>query len=408
MSIFSQPDYLLFIVVSTVIDLVVAIAILFFRLPPSLQAILPASVRKLISPRLTMGRCIFAAGLTGAVWLIKSIVAFVALDLSVFAIITLAYVHIVISLPLLGVLVLRSGSVEIDGVGTRARATALVRTCALLALLGLPVGVYASFIEPNTIVLERTHVALPGERAGDDLITIAVLSDVQTDRMTEKHLELTERVMALAPDIIIIPGDFYEPSAGLDGHDWDDFENQEHRFRAFLKGLAAPGGVYFIEGNCELQYDARSMLEGTDVVLLDDATTTIKYGDRKILLAGAGYELQSDRGRAFRETLLDDIESNDDAIVLLVSHVPDSILHLPPDARIDLTIAGHTHGGQVQVPGYGPIFTASDVPRDIAAGGLSEFRGNRIYVSRGVGLERGQAPALRLFCPPEISLITLQ
>lgn len=84
---------------------------------------------------------------------------------------------------------------------------------------------------------------------------------------------------------------------------------------------------------------------------------------------------------------------------------PDAIYDLKPSSRIDLVVAGHTHGGQVVVPGFGPLITLSHVPRHIAAGGLHEMDGNRIYVSRGAGSEQGQAPRLRLFCPPEVSIL---
>jgi uncharacterized protein len=71
-------------------------------------------------------------------------------------------------------------------------------------------------------------------------------------------------------------------------------------------------------------------------------------------------------------------------------------------------VAGHTHGGQVQLPIVGPPSIASRVPREVGAGGLHELDGRRIYVSRGVGVERGQAPLLRFGAVPEVSLITLR
>ena len=58
--------------------------------------------------------------------------------------------------------------------------------------------------------------------------------------------------------------------------------------------------------------------------------------------------------------------------------------------------------------GFGPLVTMSDVPRDVARGGLHEVAGNPIYVSAGVGMERGSAPQVRLFCPPEIGVVTLR
>jgi len=403
-----QPDFLLFVVLSTLIDLGVATGILFFRLPKALAASLPKPLRRLVSTRLTLGRCLFAAGLTGAVWLVKAAAAFVTLDLTLFGIITLAYVHVVISLPILGLLVLRAGKVEIDGVGTRSRATGLVRALAVVALLGLPVGVYASLVEPRSVVLERAHVTLAPERAGDETVTVAVLADVQTDRITEHHLALADRVMTLAPDVIIIPGDMYQPRAGLSGHDWSHIDEVAHGFRAFLRSLEAPGGVYFVPGNCELGYDVGEVLEGTGVVLLENDAKTARVRDRELLIAGSAFDVASAGARAFRDDLLRRTSGDDDPIVVFVSHVPDAVLALPEDARIDLTIAGHTHGGQVQAPGFGPLLTSSHVPRRIAAGGLNVHRGNCIYVSRGIGYEQGQAPPLRLFCPPEISLLSLR
>ncbi len=92
---------------------------------------------------------------------------------------------------------------------------------------------------------------------------------------------------------------------------------------------------------------------------------------------------------------------------LLVSHKPDVALLIEPDDRIDLVVAGHTHGGQVVIPGFGPPVTLSRVPRRVAAGGLHKVGGQSVYVSRGVGHERGKAPPVRLFCPPEITILTL-
>ena len=100
-----------------------------------------------------------------------------------------------------------------------------------------------------------------------------------------------------------------------------------------------------------------------------------------------------------------DADPQDDDVRILISHMPDPILELKPNTRIDLLIAGHTHGGQVQLPFFGPPITLSRIPRRAAAGGLHELNGRCVYVSRGVGCERGQAPRLRFLCPPEISIL---
>ena len=92
---------------------------------------------------------------------------------------------------------------------------------------------------------------------------------------------------------------------------------------------------------------------------------------------------------------------------IVMSHAPDTVLAMRGEPRADLIVAGHTHGGQIVVPGFGPPMTLSHVPRHIARGGLHTHAGRAIYVSRGIGLERRQAPRVRLLCPPEISVLTL-
>jgi predicted MPP superfamily phosphohydrolase len=94
---------------------------------------------------------------------------------------------------------------------------------------------------------------------------------------------------------------------------------------------------------------------------------------------------------------------------ILLGHRPDAVLDLRERTRVDLVVAGHTHGGQVVVPGFGPPITKSGVPRDVAAGGLHELSGRRVYVSRGIGVEHGShAPHLRINCPPELTLLRLR
>ena len=93
---------------------------------------------------------------------------------------------------------------------------------------------------------------------------------------------------------------------------------------------------------------------------------------------------------------------------ILLSHRPDAVYLLEPRSRVDLVVAGHTHGGQIQLPFHGPLTIASRVPPEVGAGGLHRVDGHPIYVSRGVGVERGQAPRARLGAPPEVAVVTLR
>jgi predicted MPP superfamily phosphohydrolase len=84
------------------------------------------------------------------------------------------------------------------------------------------------------------------------------------------------------------------------------------------------------------------------------------------------------------------------------------VLRLKPSSNVDLTIAGHTHGGQIALPLLGPVFTSTRLPRSVAAGGLHDVAGNPIFVSTGVGVARMDAPQVRLLTRPAVGLVVLR
>ncbi|MCH7814063.1 MAG: phosphohydrolase, partial [Planctomycetes bacterium] len=147
------------------------------------------------------------------------------------------------------------------------------------------------------------------------------------------------------------------------------------------------------------------VIAGTQVRLLDQEIVRRTIGDRRLTIGGIGLGIDTP---ADRRTIAQ-LEAGGDRgdIRILVAHRPDAVLALSPKTRIDLVVAGHTHGGQVVVPLLGPPITFTRVPRHVAAGGFHDLGGRRIYVSRGVGCERSQAPRIRFGAPPEITLLTL-
>jgi hypothetical protein len=87
------------------------------------------------------------------------------------------------------------------------------------------------------------------------------------------------------------------------------------------------------------------------------------------------------------------------AFLVLLAHSPDIILR-PPAARAGVIFCGHTHGGQVCLPGGWPPYRHARVPRRFASG-LHRLQAGVLVVSRGVGVTR---LPLRLFCPPQATL----
>jgi uncharacterized protein len=329
-----------------------------------------------------------ATGLIGAL----ALAVLVPAGLKLFGILHLAYLGVVVAVPLVGV------AVAVDTfAGDRSAGWWPV---ALFLAAPAGVGWWATHVEPFRLAVETVVVPVDPARCGRDLVKIGVLADLQTNAVGPYEHAAVDRLMAEAPDLILVPGDLFQAEP-------ERFRREEGNLRTLLGRLSAPHGVYFVRGDAERWDYAERALHGTGIVMLDDEIVTVSVGDRCILLGGNRLEYREAPAVAMRRALQDD-EPADGAIRILMSHRPDAALDLPPASRIDLTVAGHTHGGQVVVPGFGPLLTLTSVPRRVARGGLHELDGNFVYVSPGVGLERAQAPQVRLFCRPTIGILILQ
>ncbi len=351
-------------------NIVVASLVLFYRRPP----------------RVGIDR-VFQALAALALWIGFQLV--VASRVSYFLCVHLVYLDVFVFLPVMGLALLRRGVV----------LTKPVRVACFASLALVPIGVYASFVEPYMLVTEHTNVALSPKRAGTQPIVVGVLADIQCGDVTDRERDAVARIMAAKPDLILIPGDLIQ-RAGRER------KNLVAKFRALLAPLDAPLGVYFTQGNCEWwKPHAAELLEGTRVKILDNEIVELEHEDRRITLCGVDLDFSAPAREALQ---LIEKSPGDDDVRIVVAHRPDVIYALPRGSRVDLVVAGHTHGGQVQIPGFGPPITLSGVPRDVAAGGLHTLEGRQIYVSRGLGWEHGMAPRVRFLALPEVSVLTLE
>jgi uncharacterized protein len=312
---------------------------------------------------------------------------------TMFGVIYLAYLGIIVVAPLVSaVLLLRKKMGQLQA-GRAVTALLWFGLCAPLLL-----AIYASWFELRNTQLERARFTLSTRRSGTQPIKLGVLSDIQTPRIGDHEREAVGRLMIEAPDIILIAGDLFQGSEEELTASLDDFHT-------LLNSLRAPGGVYFVQGDAEREGWTKRLLEGTEVQYLYNETRQIKVKDREVTLFGLELAYASSKaGLALHSLQIDPGED----IRILLSHRPDSVLSLPEGSRVDLVIAGHTHGGQVQLPLIGPLLTLTKVPREVAAGGANAVNKNAIYVSRGLGRERGQAPPIRFLCPPEVAIVTLE
>lgn len=197
-----------------------------------------------------------------------------------------------------------------------------------------------------------------------------------------------DSALDLAPDVILLGGDMVD----VRSHD-DLAPLLEH-----LARLEAPLGVFAIWGNHDVRRfrSARpvfeAMLAQAGITVLRNSSTRLRDD---LHLMGLD-DLRT--GRPDLAATLDDMP--DGVGTVLLSHNPDVLPEVP--TSVGLTLCGHTHGGQVRLPGIGPLVTSSHYGSRFAHGWVDgPARG---YVSRGLGVS--QLP-IRLNCPPELTSLRL-
>lgn len=341
---------------------------------------------------LVLGRPGAARTLAVVAAIAVKLAAVAALDAERFGLLHVVYLDIVVALPVVGagLLVARRG---------RRRVRATVLAASLLALA--PIGVYASLIEPGRLQLERAEVPLAPARDGDRDLRVVVLADVQTAGVGDYERRAFARASALRPHVVLIPGDLFQMSPGR-------LRRELPELRALIRSLHAPGGVFVVDGDSDDPPGLRAVLRGSGARLLMNDVVHTHTAGRRVTIGGTRVNWRTPGARAVYRRLERAPGRGD--VRILLAHRPDTALMLPEHPRTDLVVAGHTHGGQVVVPGFGPPIVKTGVPRAVAAGGLHELPGaRRIYVSRGVGMEHASnAPHLRVLCPPELTLLTLR
>jgi predicted MPP superfamily phosphohydrolase len=298
----------------------------------------------------------------------------------------------------------------------------------LLLLILAPV--IWGFIEPRVILDERVEeAAIPGLPTAWQGQKIAVLADLQVG-IWLANIDMIERVVARIveekPAAVLLAGDFlYKPvdeeskreaREEIDPEDRREIQAQIEQVVELLRPLVAAGiPSYAVLGNHDYlkeeresagSYTAAGNLAGAlrraGITVLRNEAVAVKQDGQPLYIGGID---SLSAGRAKPAQVLAAIPP--DAPRIMLMHNPDIFGKLPPDSA-PLAVAGHTHGGQIRIPGlpqwsWMRFTQKGEVTADGWIHGYGAS-GNRLYVNRGMGFS---VVPIRIACPPELTWFVL-
>jgi uncharacterized protein len=235
------------------------------------------------------------------------------------------------------------------------------------------------------IEVRHNHVDFPNLPSGFDGFTILHLSDLHVEMSEPAMRRLTELVTTLEYDICVLTGDFRGKAFGP--------------FDEALRGMAGVRSrlgeaVYGVLGN----HDTVRMLPGLEAMgirMLLNESETIVRGKQRLHLAGV------DDAHQYMAANLEKASAGipGGEFSILLSHTPE-IYKQAAYAGFHLCLSGHTHGGQICLPGSVPVTLSCDLPRCFGAGPWS-YESMKGYTSAGVG---SSVIPVRFNCSPEVTL----
>lgn len=257
---------------------------------------------------------------------------------------------------------------------------------------------YGMYIEPFNLGTTTLKESAPQFVDGRPL-RIVQLSDLHVERITRREEAMLAEINALTPDIIVLTGDYVNIDYRTDPKTHADI-------RAVLSELHAPYGVYAITGTTgvDIPEAMDAIFTGLDIQILDNEIVTISLPNDDLYLIGVTLSNNLPHDRETLTALMNTLP--EEAYTLLLYHSPD-IIYTAAETGVDLYLAGHTHGGQVRLPFYGAIVTASFYGKEFEMGRYSRAA-TTLYVSRGIGMEGLDFPRVRFLSPPELVLVELE
>jgi predicted MPP superfamily phosphohydrolase len=280
---------------------------------------------------------------------------------------------------------------------------------SLFVLLVFVTLLVQGLLEPYRLVVDKLDGPVPGLPEGWQAAKVVLLADFQVGLFMDNRATVRRavaRTVALRPALVLLAGDFIH-----------DTERGIEPVAELLRPLTAAGIPTFAvlgnhdyampthraTGNAALARKLEAALEGVGIPVLHNEAVALKNADGEMLyLVALGSHVPENDNP---EEALAEVPPRAPRIVLM--HHPESYAKLPARTA-PLAFAGHTHGGQVQLP-LAPAWSLLTRLREgqsynEAWATQHGQPGNRLYVTRGIGCS---VVPIRLNCPPELTLVTL-
>ncbi|MFG1485120.1 metallophosphoesterase [Halobacteriovorax sp. RZ-1] len=246
----------------------------------------------------------------------------------------------------------------------------------LLILFAL--GLYSFYYCPND--LEIIHYNRK-YNDGKTTLKIAHISDLHTKSLGTIENKVISVLTKEAPDIIVLTGDLATPDGTYEG------------YLEVLREMKAPKGVYFVQGNWDIWEELPKKEELFQKAGIIGLTNSMKQIDKDLNLIGFDDLIGKPATK-----LLKSVDSS--LLNIALFHTPDFFDTIPNS--IPLSLAGHSHGGQVRVPFYGPLWTPYGTDNYVS--GWYKNENKELFVSRGIG---NSILPIRFNCRPELAFIEI-
>lgn len=269
--------------------------------------------------------------------------------------------------------------------------------------------IYSGEIARHWIQTVRRDVYIAGLPAAFNGMSIAQLSDIHLNEFTEPFFlrDAVDHINRLNPDIIFLTGDYVTHQPGSHRLGIARFAiGAAWQCANILLGLKCRR-IYASLGNHDIVVSAPEVtkaLTDNGITVLRNSYLPIEHENARIWLAGLDDPVS---GHPLPDLAIPaSIRHVPDEPLILLCHGPDyarTLLSQPAGQAVSLMLSGHTHGGQVRIPGFGPVVLPTG--GKLFPEGAYRLGHMQLYVNRGIGTV---GVPFRLDCPPEITLHTLR